>query len=607
MSKLPLVRCVKHLLLGSLLGLAGPWTFAQSPAATATPAAEVAAVTLLHTLALIAPAQQPIEAVQAIPSQGWQAFNPNTSYPTKDGLALWVQLKLSINKPENGWSIKLPKPYLDQVELHLPSGSGTWTVQAAGDHIAQTSWPIHGLHPQFSLPNLAAGTTTVFVKITSAVPVSFRLEVLSQKQAQTNNLDHLLRSGLVLALMLSMAFISACLALIYRDKAYAYYSIYALLAIMTAASYSGWGGYLLWPEATRWPERSTDVSLLLCLIAQMVFCYATFSPQKMYSMFTPLAWAAAALTTVCTGIVLACDDVSVRAIAFFLGMLINWPVIIAMVYVRLREGDLSAKLWILAYLPLCATIVASAFEYYGLTSQTIVGFYWVMYSLALEVPVLLLALLLRAQQRDAQQVAWSVRQQLDPLTGFIVPRVYPQTAAPIWEKSAALNLELVVVYLQVTQPDAPSAFFTGSGTALSSERAVRVLRTVFGSEDIYAKVTKNVYAVLMPGKSLDDAMKNRLARLVAQVHMINPELKTDYPLRARVMVCGKAHPHISWPEVHTALLDKFDHAKGWDKRSIRYLFKRSRQQESDSDLSKFWTNAVEISTELTASSSPSGR
>jgi two-component system, sensor histidine kinase LadS len=599
-----LVRFFKRLLLLGCLVSALTSALAQPVKGSETP---VSAVIVQRALVLLSTAQDTADAVRAAPSARWQNFDARKSYPLDLSKALWIQLQLSANAPTAGWNVKLPKPSIDSVELYVPRPEGGWRVQTAGDHIAQTAWPVHGLHPQFILPDLAVGTTTVFVKITSAVPVSFDLQVLSPRQAQSDTLDHFLRSGLVLALMLSMAFISACLALIYRDVAYACYSIYALLAIITASSYSGWGGYLLWPDATRWPERSTDVSLLVCLMAQMVFCYATFSPQKLHRAFTPVAWAAAALTTVCTGVVLAFDDVSVRAITFFLGMLINWPVITAMVYVRLRQGDLSAKLWILAYVPLCATITASAAEYYGFTSKTIIGFYWVLYTLAFEVPVLLLALLLRAKQQDAQQVAHGVRQQLDPLTGFVVPQVYLQTAGPVWDKSASLDLELVVVYLQITRPGAPSAFFTGRCAALSNERTVRVLRTVFGSEDIYAKVTKNVYAVLMPGKSLDDALQSNLARVVAQVHMINQELKTDYPLRARVTVCASPLPHLSWPQVHTALLGRFDDAKGWDKRSIRYLFKRPRQQDSDSDLSKFWTNAVEMSTKQTGSSWPSTR
>ncbi len=599
-----LIRSINHILLLSLLVLAVPSALSQTANRSKT---AVPAVTVQRSLVLLSTVQNDADAVRAAPKARWQNFDPHKSYPLDASTALWIELQLSVKAPAAGWSVKLPKPFTDRVELHIPNTDGRWLVQAAGDQIAQTAWPVHGLHPQFLLPNLAVGTTTVLVRVTSAVPVSFELQILSQKQAQSDNLDHFLRSGLVLALMLCMAFISACLALIYRDKAYAYYSVYALLAIMTASSYSGWGGYLLWPEATQWPQRSTDVSLLACLIAQMVFCYATFLPHRLHGAFTPLAWTAAVLTTVCTGIVLASDDAYMRAIAFFVGMLINWPLITAMVYVRLRQGDLSAKLWILAYMPLCATIVASALEYYGLTSKTIVGFYWVMYTLAFEVPVLLIALLLRAKLRDAQQVAQGVRQQLDPLTGFIVPRIYLQTTAPIWDKSASLNLGLVVVYLQVTQPDAPSAFFSLRGAALSSERVVRVLRTVFGSDDIYAKVAKNVFAVLMPGKVLDDALQSSLARLVAQVHMINQELKTDYPLRARVTVCDKALPHTAWLKVHTALLDKFDDSHGWEKRSIRYLFKRPRHRDSDSDLSKFWNNAVEISSNQTESNWPSTR
>ncbi len=602
MPKPALLHHVKHLLLGAMLVLAGPWPFAQSPATATGPGAEVSAVTVLHTMVLVAPAEQTIEEVQTIPTASWQAFNPRTTYPTKDGLALWVQLKLSVSTPPNGWSIKLPKPYLDRIELHLPSDSGTWTMQAAGDLIVNSAWPVRGLHPQFLLPALRVGEHTIFLKITNTVPFNTAIELHSAQDSLSDSLDHLIRSAGIAILVLCMAFISACMAWVYRDTAYAWYSAYALSAGLTAAAYSGLANYLLWPNATFWPERSIHVTLLGSILLQIIFCYVTFEPQKLWPRFAVLAWFTGFLTVAGMAVLFTEKNVWLYIAGLFLPMVVNWLIVVGMVGVRLRLGELSAKIWVVAYMPLTVIIATTTLEGFGLLPKALSGYYWPLYAMAFEVPVLLLSLMLRAKERDARAVTQQTRQQLDPLTGFILPRAYESLAVPMWEKSAASKQDLAVVYVQITQPGLP--FLSGRSQAPGSDRTVRVLRTVFRQDDTYAQLGNEMYAVLMPGKSLGEPLQNRLSRLVAQLLMLSQELQTDYPLRTRVAACTSRSLPLPWPDVHRILLEKFNDEKNWDKRNILIVHKRHSPQRDDSDLSNFWAIAVEAEAGTKGSSHP---
>ncbi len=600
MLNLRLVACINRLLLGAALALAGLLAFAQNPAPVAAATAQVSDVTVLHTLALVTPAEQTIAALQTLPIASWQAFNPRTTYPTKDGLALWVQLKLSVNTPPNGWSIKLPKPYLDRVELHLSSDSGVWTVQAAGDWIAHSAWPVRGLHPQFLLPALPVGEHTIFLKITNTVPLNVAVELQDAQGSLSDSIGHLIRSAGISILVLCMAFISACMARVYRDSAYAWYSAYALSAALTAAAYTGLASYLLWPHATFWPERSIHVSLLISITLQILFCYVTFEPQKIWPRFTALMWLSIAFTFAGIAVLSTEQQVWVYIFGLILPMVANWLIILGMVSVRLREGELSAKMWMLAYTPLAVVVVITTLEGFGLLPEAVLGYYWPLYSLAFEVPVLLLALMLRAQASDAQAVTQRTLQRLDPLTGFVVPCAYDGLAAPMWEQSAASDEDLAVVYVQITQPGLP--FLSGHRHAVGSERIVRVLRTVFHQEDTYAQLKDDVYAVLMPGKALGEQLQNRLSRLVAQLHMLSQELRTDYPLRTRVAACTSRSLPLRWPDVHRILVEKFNDEKHWDKRSILILAKRHNQYRDDADLSNFWAIAVEAEASAKGSS-----
>ncbi len=615
MLKLTLTRCLKHLLLCACLALAGSWAFAQDPA---LPTARLAAVTVLSSVALIAPEAQTISEVQAIPSSSWQAFDSRATYPTKDGASLWVKLILSVNSQPQGWTIKLPKPYLDRVELYLPNtgvdagagsgvsagagDSGTWTMQAAGDRVAHRDWPVRGLHPQFVLPALAVGKHVIFLKIASSVAFSTPLQLHSLEDGLNDSLDHLIRSIATTALVLCVAMIGMGLALVYRDTAYAWYSAYALSAALTAAAYSGLANYLLWPHATFWPERSIHISLLASIWLQIMFCYVAFEPQKLQPRFTALVWISSLLTVAGMAALCVANNILIYSAGLMLPMVLNWIIVVRIVRTRLRLGELPAKLWMLAYIPLTVLIIASTLEGFGLQPKAVIGYYWPLYSLAFEVPVLLLALMLRARTRDAHAVTQHTRQQLDPLTGFVIPRAYEDNARPLWEHAGSLDINLAVVYIQVTQPDLP--YLGGASQVPGSERIVRVLRTVFRQEDTYAQLTDNIYAVLMPGKALGEPLQNRLTRLIAQMHMLSRELQTDYPLRTRISACTTQSLPMPWSDVHRILLEKFDDEKNWEKSTIRIVSKRHSQRGDDADLSNFWARAVEAQANANATSAP---
>lgn len=595
MLYVPLMCVLKRCLLLLALVCCAVFARAQTPATEAV--ADASAVKVLRTVVLVSPAPKTLDAIQATPASEWQNFDSKTTYPLDEGAALWIKLRLSVNTPPTGWMLKLPKPFLDRVEVYLPNPDGVWRVQAAGDNVVHRDWPVRGLHPQFALPTLDPGEHTVLLKVSNRVPANFDVLVLSAQDANADSLGHYIRSSLVLIFLMSMVFISVALAVVYRDVAYAFYSVYVTLAALTVAAYTGLGNYLLWPSATHWPEISIHVSLLTSLMAQLAFCHASFAPQKLWAKLRPFVGLTAGLTAMVIAVLILSTDQRMRSASFFFALFINYLMIAAMVLPRLLWGERSAKLWLLAYLPLAGLVVLSSIDHFGVTGQSLVGYYWPIYALAFEVPVLMLALALRAKARDAQTTVKRVHQQLDPLTGFLMHHAYEAHALPLWERATSLDLDLVVVYVQITQPTRPSAILGGRSQAPGSERIVRVLRTVFRQEDVYAQLADDVYAILMPDKALSDPLQNRLVRLVAQIHMLSKELQTDYPLRTRIVACSSKSLPLPWLPVHQALLEKLSKEQGWDKRSIRYLATRnSPSDNSEPDLSDFWRQAVDAST-----------
>ncbi len=564
-------------------------------------------VQVQRTIAYLATGQDTAQTVLALPSTVWKPFSPTNTYPLGDGAALWVQMQLSVNTPNakadasadaapaTGWRIELPKPFIDTLELHpinTNNTDGKLRVQTAGDTIANQAWPAPGLYPQVILPSMPAGQHTVLLRITNNVPANFKLALISADQAQAQKLDLLIKIGFAIAVLLCMVLVSGCLAVIYRESAYALYSVYALMTALFGLAYSGAGAYLLWPTATQWSAASIHTSALLSVVAQLLFCFVSFDAVKIHPVWRPIIWTTTLLSlAAAVAIPLVELNINIFLVAFLLPLVLNIVLMSCIVLSRLRQGDLTAKLWTLAYIPLLTLILLTALDHLGFVSQSVVGYHWLVYAIALEVPILLVALMLRAKSRHAKTVQTQLHQQLDPLTGCIVPRAYNDAAMPMWDKAAQLNQDLAVVYVQVMQPNLP--YLGTASHAIGIERIVRVLRTVFRQEDTFAQVRDDVYAVLMPGKALGESLQNRLIRLVAQLHMLSHQLKTEYPLRTRVSACTNRSMPMPWPDVHRILLDKFNEDSSWDKRSIRIVSKPRSQRFNDEDLSDFWALAAQ--------------
>lgn len=600
MHTLPLLNPVIYLpkrvvlmLVGAVFALFAANTAAQIKADVAATTTQAPVVTMVRALALVTTTRQTIESVQATPLADWQTFNPSTTYPLNADAALWVQMQLSVSPSTTtakDWRIQLPKPFIDRFELHPIGSDSGLPVQTAGDNIPNQAWPVPGLYPQVLLPSMASGQHTALLRIVNNVPANFQLQLLSQSQAQAEKTDVLVNISAVTVLLMCMMVVSACLGLVFRDSAYAWYSVYALLTSLFVVGYTGLASYLLWPAASNWPPSAVHITAALSVLVQMVFCYRCFDAFKLRPGLQLAVRAAVFITLIATAcLYIAIGSISLFLVLFLGPMIANAVLIVWIVLPRLRQGDTTAKLWLVAYLPLMILVALTAFDNLGFFAHSVVGYHWVIYSLAFEMPLLLLALLLRAKSRHAQAVIQHTRGQLDPLTGFVLPRAYQAVAEPMWQQSAAAGEHLAVVYIQITQPGVP--YLAGSSHAPRSESIVRVLRTVFRQEDSYAQINSDLYAILVPGKMQTELLQNRLTRLVAQLRVLSQELKTDYPLRARIAACTNRSLPQSWSDVHTALLGKFNDETHWGKRSIHIVSKRHSQRSDEPDLSDFWAHA----------------
>lgn len=551
------------------------------------------------------------EEVAAMGDGALKPFEPDAFYPTDTKSALWLKLRFTLAEPvqSNEWQFDFQQNYLDKIELHVQNMQGQWIQHTAGDHIAAVDWPVKGLYPRLAVPALLAGEQALWIKIEHTVPTQLKLQLISAAQSQVTMQNNFLITGAMVGLTLLMVILSGYLCIANRDVSTAWYLLFALSNLCIMVNFTGLGAYLLWPGAGRALELSALTILLsiIAVAAQLQFCRHMFLSVHPWRRLFQWTRGALIIVLLCAAIVaftvylldsvvelpfIAHSSARIRMANFLLSCVVG---VAAMYWIVLRsafKGLLTAKIWILAYLPLFVVTGLVMFEHIGVLPRSGLSFYAPMYCIAFEVPMLLLVLHLHHKGRYAKHIESNTLARLDPHTGFIVADAYKPELRRLWNQANRSGQDIAIVYVQAYQGSGRDAVQAGQAT-------VRILRTVATAQDLVANVGNNVYCIVMPNTSVGDALSARLSRLVALGLMAANDGLSDQALRFKV-VCGTLRGSSeSCTELHKLLMNKLALTTGWDKRAIRYIVGRAKDSEpDDQDISQMWMDALAKSGEL---------
>jgi two-component system, sensor histidine kinase LadS len=543
------------------------------------------------------PRDRSIESVLNDGTPFTQTFDSSIGYSFGKPSATWLHFRvLADDTPSpTGWTLELPKPYIDLVEFYQKDARGVWQMQAAGDHIAHAQWPLQGLNPQFALPVMAAGVHDFYLKIQGDIPLHFSVHLQRTDAVNVRTQNRFLLGGLLFGVCTLMLAFSGMLAFSTGNKVYMWYALFVGLSCLATATNMGLTSYALWPHATVWPEYSHYCLVMVAVCAQLLFCRAIFLPGKERSWWHTVLTGAMWVNAAAIGLYLYSDDAVHRQILYAFVDCVCTVLAMVLVVRALQQGHRTAWLWLAAYIPLIICVALASLDSFGFAINGLPHDAPV-YAVLFEVSVLLVALYLHAKSQQARHVRRSLLDGIDPHTGFIASRIYTATAQAMWDKAGKNKRGVAVAYVEVM-----------SDTPLSQQPIVRLLRTVARDNDTVAHVGKNLYAILMPGQRLGTDLTNRLSRLVALGRMAVKDLAASGPVQFRIVASSHAAFAGTWAQLDACLRKKLDDPKGWSSKSIRFVRLRSpdrSQPESDlaslSQLSQIWQAATEESARLNA-------
>jgi GGDEF domain-containing protein len=527
-------------------------------------------------------------------------FDQDATHQVSWERPLWLHFRVRADSATSptAWTLALDKPFIDRVEFYARGPDGGWNMQAAGDWIAHKQWPQRSLNPQFYLPALSVGEHDFYVRVFNLIPLHFAVQLLPSDVAQQNMQHTFAIAAVMLGFMALMWLLSTVLALSYRHAAYAWYSLYVAINVVLFASYLGIGSYALWRTATWWPEESITLCLMAAMLVQLLFCRAMFlSPRNSPRLYKTIPMAVV-LDCVAVVAYAVFNIVSVQTVLFLFVMLTSMALMVASVLAELRQRSVVAWLWLLAYAPFLLVVTFTVVDGFGWYAFAWLPYHTPLYALLFEMPVLLIALHLHAKTQHTHQVRKTTLANIDPTTGYVAPHLFTATLETLWQQAQDQWQDMVVVYVLV-QHGLPQAT---TGHTDNIQRTVRALRTVVREQDTIAQIKPQLFAIFMPSMALNDALAQRLARLVAVGRMVDVNAPQAPLLLFRVVASSKAGFAGTWQQLDASLRRKLYDTHGWSRKSIRYLrLRAANESQPESDLvslSQLWDVAVEESARL---------
>lgn len=185
---------------------------------------------------------------------------PDEIMPLGPGHAVWYQLQPPrVPEPVRAvFSVSFPGT--DRVALYRPQEGGGWHVQQSGDALAVDEWPLRFLTPAFALTLQPGEPATSYLRISHSQP----MRVLWKLRDEGSFLEEVelwhLGLGAYAGFLVMVVLVSLFNTWSWRDPVHLYYAVHAILVGLSIMSLTGLAGAYLWP---RWPWWNDQAPFLV--------------------------------------------------------------------------------------------------------------------------------------------------------------------------------------------------------------------------------------------------------------------------------------------------------------------------------------------------------
>ncbi|MBI5279528.1 MAG: diguanylate cyclase [Burkholderiales bacterium] len=463
----------------------------------------------------------------------WKPTDPDAIYPLTTGKALWFRFTVPPAPDAERWYLVVPYSSVNRVVLYTPDSAGAWQGLAAGDTLPVAEWPVPHRHPLLPIQVTAEEPRHYLLRVENGHSFSAPLSFASESWLSRNEQ----RTSLILGIYFGLAGLAAVLAALsaisLRDPAYATYSLSVALMGLTQAAMTGIAGLHLWPHSPRWNDVSSLVLPVLGVGAALWFFASVVSlPQRSLRMHRLLLVVACLSIVVAAGIAVVDPSNRFRLMVPYIA--VGSTLAGTMVLWAAHRGDRFGGWLLLGALPV---LVGAAFPL-ARTAGLIPVSFWTMHAMqigiALELPIVLVILMLRSQQRRDYNRRIQGLDRIDPATGLINEQVFRERLVRLIAVSERLKLRAAVMLVTISNVEQMRQQF---GSRAVEELPLRVagrLMSVARDIDSVARLSEHTFGILMEGPLATDEVAAAGPRVVARCLMPFANKPLEWVAQVRV-------------------------------------------------------------------------
>jgi two-component system, sensor histidine kinase LadS len=357
--------------------------------------------------------------IESLAAQSPSPFKPMETYRSfavPRGSALWLKLDLPA-KDAQRWFVKLSSgTFVDRVSAFERSRDGAWREQRAGDHVPVSQWSLPDQSPVFQVD--LSGPGTIWLRLENQpAALAPRLQLISESElAAERRWSFLLLGGYfgfgLLVLLLGLAH-----ARLYQDRAFIAYSTYVACMLLFQLAFTGIGGLYFWPHWAAWNNASPAIFMLL-LTASGIWFVREACVLKRHNLSVDnavMAWVGfGVLFTVIYVLLTSRFTFAVLNLYGLVSVLMS----ITLCLWVWRRGERYGFWLFLGFLPVHLGYPFPALRSAGVIADNWLSQYAVLIGSAIEIPLLLYILHMRAKESSENGARLRAIDHTDPLTGL---------------------------------------------------------------------------------------------------------------------------------------------------------------------------------------------
>lgn len=483
---------------------------------------------------------------------------------------LWLHYRLVRGRNDRqDWLIEFPMPTIDRVTVYQLE-RGIWRAESAGDLLAVADWPEAGRYPTFRLELPPGEARDVYVRIRNTSSANFPVRLTTEAaQSQRIQLEYL---GLGLVYGALLLLISACLAQswIYRDRIYAWYAGYASITTLAVAAFTGTASHMLWP----WFGALGDSPQLM--LAFGAAAAALLFVRNLIGIPSRFHWMdRAVLGLGLAGIAFAVlppflpkmVTLSLMSAYIVMATVVNVGIALA----AWRRGDEVGPWAFAAYVPLSLAVILSVVRLFGWLPVSFSTQYAVVVAMAIEVPLLLVALSIRSRERHSAQIREQALSTQDALTGLLAPHLFHDRLLQVIARHKRDQESAAIAFIDLVNYTRIKDYYGSAVAEQSLLRSVIKLRRLLRDVDTVSRIGEARFGVILEGVSTRAAVTDRAARLIAAGLMPLSGLKPDVTLQFHIAAVLLDERFLEAPELVESLDALLAAMSPRTRRPIRFV------------------------------------